>query len=91
LRLAKNGGKRKIEKISKIVKKVRGEVVPVLIKHYLMKTYEGVDVEIHIFLTSALVWRCMVSFTPRSLYSQGKSPRYPLDRRLGAHQGQSGP
>jgi hypothetical protein len=25
----------------------------------------------------------MASFTPRPLYSRGKSPRYPLDRRLG--------
>jgi hypothetical protein len=25
----------------------------------------------------------VVSFTPRTLYSQEKSPRYPLDRRLG--------
>jgi hypothetical protein len=28
----------------------------------------------------------MVSFTPRQLYSQGKSPWYPTDRRLGGAQ-----
>jgi hypothetical protein len=28
----------------------------------------------------------VVSFTPRPLYPQGKSPYYPLDRRLGGHQ-----
>jgi hypothetical protein len=28
-------------------------------------------------------WRWVVGFTPRPLYPQGKSPRYPLDRRLG--------
>jgi hypothetical protein len=28
-------------------------------------------------------WRLVVSFTPRSIYPQGKSHRYPLDRRLG--------
>jgi hypothetical protein len=28
-------------------------------------------------------WRCVVNFTPRPLYPQGRSPRYPLDRRLG--------
>jgi hypothetical protein len=28
----------------------------------------------------------MVSFTSRPLYSQGKSPSYPLDRRLGGPQ-----
>jgi hypothetical protein len=27
-------------------------------------------------------WGWVVSFTPRPLYSQGKSPLYPLDRRL---------
>jgi hypothetical protein len=36
-------------------------------------------------------WRWVVSFTPRPLYTQGKSPWYPLDRRLGgwsAHGGE---
>jgi hypothetical protein len=32
----------------------------------------------------------VVSFTPRPLYPQGKSPRYPLDRRLGGPQSRSG-
>jgi hypothetical protein len=32
----------------------------------------------------------VVSFTPRPLYSQGKIPRYPLDRRLSGPQSQSG-
>jgi hypothetical protein len=32
----------------------------------------------------------MVSFTPRSLYPMGKSPRYPWDRRLGGPQNRSG-
>jgi hypothetical protein len=31
-----------------------------------------------------------MSFTPRPLYPQGKSPRYPLDRRLGGPQSRSG-
>jgi hypothetical protein len=31
-------------------------------------------------------WRWVISFTHRSLYPQGKSPRYPLDRRLGGPQ-----
>jgi hypothetical protein len=31
----------------------------------------------------------VVTFTPRSLYPQGKSPRYPLDRRLGGPQSRS--
>jgi hypothetical protein len=32
----------------------------------------------------------MVSFTPRSLYPRGKSPWYPLARRLGLPQSRSG-
>jgi hypothetical protein len=32
----------------------------------------------------------VVSFTPRPLYPQGKSPWYPLDRRLGGPQSRSG-
>jgi hypothetical protein len=35
-------------------------------------------------------WRWVVSFTPRPLYPQGKSPLYPLDRRLGGPQSRSG-
>jgi hypothetical protein len=37
-------------------------------------------------------WRWVVSFMPRPLYPQGKSPPspYPLDRRLGGPQNQSG-
>jgi hypothetical protein len=32
----------------------------------------------------------VVSFTPRPLYPQGKSPWYPLDRKLGGPQSRSG-
>jgi hypothetical protein len=53
-----------------------------------MKAYEGVDVYIRIFLTSALV--AMVSFTPRQLYPREKSRRYLLNRRLRGPQCQSG-
>jgi hypothetical protein len=35
-------------------------------------------------------WRWVVSFTPRPFYLQEKSPWYPLDRRLGGGQSQSG-
>jgi hypothetical protein len=35
-------------------------------------------------------WRWMVSFTPLPLYSRGKSPRYPLYRRMGGPQSPSG-
>jgi len=35
-------------------------------------------------------WRWVVSFTPQPLYPWGKSPWYPLDRRLGGPYSQSG-
>jgi hypothetical protein len=35
-------------------------------------------------------WRWVVSFTPRPLYPHGKSPWYPLDRRLGGLRNRSG-
>jgi hypothetical protein len=60
----------------------KGEVVYVL-KHYAMKTYRGVVVHIHVFLTLALfggrgerregVWSVS---SP-----QGKRPQFPMDRR----------
>jgi hypothetical protein len=49
-----------------------------------MKKYWGVEVKLHAFLTSALD-RSVISFTPRPLYPQGKSPWYPFDRRLGIY------
>jgi hypothetical protein len=55
-----------------------------LTKHHAMKTYVGVDVLIHVFLTLALVGG-VLRFTTRPLY-----PRYPLDRRLGGPQNRSG-
>jgi hypothetical protein len=43
------------------------------------------------FLNLSTRWRWVVSFTPLPLYPRGKSPRYPLDRRLGEPQSRSGP
>jgi hypothetical protein len=42
-----------------------------------MKTYGGVDVHIHIFLTSALVGGEWSASRP-CRFTPGKSPRYPL-------------
>jgi hypothetical protein len=50
-----------------------------------MKTYWGVEVQLHAFLTSALDGGEWSVSRP-----QGKSPWYPLDRRLGGPQGRSG-
>jgi len=53
--------------------------------HQAMKTYGGVEVQLHALLTSALdVGQMMVSFMPQALY-----PRYPFDKMLGALQSQS--
>jgi hypothetical protein len=42
------------------------------------------------FLGLGTSWRWVVSFTPLPLYLRGKSPRYPLDRRLGGPQSRYG-
>jgi hypothetical protein len=42
------------------------------------------------FLDLGTSWRWVVNFTPRPLYPQGKSPWYPLDRRLGGPHGRRG-
>jgi hypothetical protein len=39
-----------------------------------MKTYWGVDVQLHAFFDLRTRRRRVVSFTPPPLYSQGKSP-----------------
>jgi hypothetical protein len=47
--------------------------------------HEGVGgsgcIDIH-FLDLGTSWRWVINFTPHSLYTLEKSPRYPLDRRL---------
>jgi hypothetical protein len=55
-----------------------------------MKAYGGVDVYIHIFLTSALTGNEWSASRPKPLYPRGNSPRYALDRRLGGPQSRSG-
>jgi hypothetical protein len=59
-------------------------------KYHAMKTYWGnVGVAPRI-LNLDTRWSWVVSFTSRSPYSGGKSPWYPLDRRLGRLQSRSG-
>jgi hypothetical protein len=55
-----------------------------------MKTYCGSGSTAPRILDLGTRWRWVVSFTHRSLYLQGKSPWYPLDRRLGGPQSRSG-
>jgi hypothetical protein len=49
-----------------------------------------VEVQLHAFFDLGTRWRWVVSFTPRPLYPQGKSPWYTLDRRLGGPESRSG-
>jgi hypothetical protein len=53
-----------------------------------MKAYKGVDVQIHIFLTSVLPGADQLHAP--AVLRPGKSSRYPLNRRLGGPQNQSG-
>jgi hypothetical protein len=58
--------------------------------NHAMKAYWGSGGMASRILNLGSGWRWVVSFTHRSLYPQGKSPWYPLDRRLGGPQSQSG-
>jgi hypothetical protein len=56
-----------------------------------METYRGNGGTVPHILDIALDGgKWSVSFTPRTLYPQGKNPWYPLDRRLGGPQSRSG-
>jgi hypothetical protein len=60
-----------------------------LTKHHDMKTSWGSGGKNLHILDLGTRWRWVVSFTPRPLYPQGKSPWHPLDRRLGGPQNRS--
>jgi hypothetical protein len=55
-----------------------------------VKAYWGSGGTDPLILDLGTRWRWMVSFTPRPLYLQRKSPWYPLERRLGGPQSRSG-
>jgi hypothetical protein len=59
-------------------------------EHYATKVYGGSGSIAPCILDLGTRWRWDVSFTPRPLYPQGKSPWYPFDRRLGGPQSRSG-
>jgi hypothetical protein len=79
-----------------ILKSHSGEVGKVKLSHFLINEalrHEDVWGSGCIdprFLDLGTSWRWLVRFTSRSLYPRGKSPRYPLDRRLGGPQSRSG-
>jgi hypothetical protein len=56
---------------------IKGKVVTVLIKHYAVKKYGGVDVYIHVFLTSALVGGEWSASRP-GRFNPGKEPPVPI-------------
>jgi hypothetical protein len=61
-----------------------------LTKNHAMKMYwRSGGIAPHI-LDLGTRWGWVVSFKPQLLYPQGKSPWYPLDRRLGGPQSHSG-
>jgi hypothetical protein len=55
-----------------------------------MKAYWGSRGIAPCILDLGTRWRCVISFMPQLLYYQGKSPWYPMDRRLGKPQNWSG-
>jgi hypothetical protein len=59
-----------------------------LTQHHAMKAYWGSGHITPCILDLGTIWRWMVNFTPRPFYPQGKSPWYPLDRRLDGPQTQ---
>jgi hypothetical protein len=61
-----------------------------LTEYYTMKAYWGSECTAPCILDLGTRWRWVVSFTSRTPYPQGKSPWYPLDRRLGGPQIRSG-
>jgi hypothetical protein len=70
--------------------KAKGKVVLCLTKRLAMKTYWCKGGTVPRILDLGTRWGWVVSFMPPLLYPQGKSPRYPLDRRLGGPQSRSG-
>jgi hypothetical protein len=62
-----------------------------IISLHTIKTFEGVEVQLHSFLPSAQVGGRWVVDSTSSCFKQGeKFPRYPLKRKLGGSQSWSG-
>jgi hypothetical protein len=70
--------------------KIKVKLFLCLTKHNATKTYWRNGGIALCILNLGTTWRWVVSFMPRPLYPQGKSPWYPLDRRLGGSQSRSG-
>jgi hypothetical protein len=61
-----------------------------LTEHHATKAYWESRGKLPYILDPGTRWKLVVNFTPRPLYSQGKSPCYPLNRRLGGPQSRAG-
>jgi hypothetical protein len=72
------------------IAKVKVKLSLCLTKHHAMKTYWGSGSIAPRILDLCTRWRWVVSFTHRSLYPQGKSPWYPLNKKLVGPQSRSG-
>jgi hypothetical protein len=60
-----------------------------LTEHHVMKAYWDSRYVVPCILDLGTRWRSVVCFTPRRLYPQGKTPWYPLDKRVGGLQSRS--
>jgi len=60
-----------------------------LTKHHTLKTYRGSGGIASRISNLSARWRRVVSFKPRPLYPQGKSPWYTFYRRLDGPQSRS--
>jgi hypothetical protein len=70
--------------------KVKLSLYHFLNEHHAMEAYWGRRCIAPRILDLGARWRWVVSFKPRSLYSQGKNPWYPLDTRFGGLLSRSG-
>jgi hypothetical protein len=73
--LAFQEGLSSMESVSQLVGEIRKAKLSLCItKHYAMKTYGGVDIETHVFLTSALVGSGWSASRPSRLTPREKAP-----------------
>jgi hypothetical protein len=77
-------------KIMKLLIKVKVKLPLCLIKHRAIRTYGGVGVWLHAFLTSALDGGELLVSRPGCFTPWGKSLCFSLDRRLAGSQSRSG-
>jgi hypothetical protein len=71
---------------------VKSQVVTVLfeLSTTLWRHIGRVEIQLYAFFDVSTKWRWVVRFTSRPFCPQGKSPRYPMDRRLCGPQSWSG-